>query len=212
MNSNVEQYQYEDVDSAHQNEGFEDIIPYNKVIDGKWWMLSPSPIGGIIKERFSHYYSGKLTWREINAIKEKMDNYQKKIDEHRKKCSNNRKELAESLKKEKELCNEDCAKKLNAHIDICKSSHKCDEICASHRKCYTCDENYVAYDCQFKENGRCSHYYDIKHIEERLENYDYPEDEYTDSYMDYQVEYERALAIKEDRYDEYRRNIESYFD
>jgi len=95
---------------------------------------------------------------------------------------------------------------------MCKLMHKCDRICKEHKRCFTCDENHVAYECTFKENGRCSHYYNIKHYEERLENYAYVEDEYTDSYNDYCVEYERVLAIKEDRYEEYKNRLYDYFD
>jgi len=192
--------------------GFEDIEPYNKIIDDQWWRLSPSPVGSIIKERFSHYYSGKLTWREINLLKEKMDQCMETIEEIRRKTQNDRVELINSIRDERRLCNDDCKKKLEEHIKLCKSKHICDRICKEHKRCFTCDEDYVAYECQFEENGRCSHYYAIKHYEERLENYEYTEDEYTDSYIDYKVEYERALAIKEDRYEEYKRDLDEYFD
>jgi len=42
---------------------FEDIAPYNIIGDGKWFTLSPSPIGSLINERFSSWYRGKLMWR-----------------------------------------------------------------------------------------------------------------------------------------------------
>jgi len=179
--------------------GFEDIEPYNKIIDAKWWRLSPHPIGNIINERFSKYYDGKLTWREINLLKDKMVKCQKQLDEFNSKSYNNRRELKETIKKEKQLCNDECSKELQKHIDMCNSTYKC-------------HGDYVAYECRFKDNGRCSHYYDIKHCEERLEDYDYVVDEYTDYYIDYQVEYERTLAIKENRYEEYKRKNEEYFD
>ena len=207
------EYEVDNISSKEYNSeyyGFENIAPYNKISDGKWYMLSPSPIGSIINERFDYYYSGKLMWREINLIKEKMDNYKRKIVEYNNKCRDSRKELINSIKKEESLCNDDCLQELKTHIDICKSTHKCDKLCESHNKCYTCDENYVAYECQFKENGRCSHYYAIKKFEERLEDYEYMEDEYTDSYLDYKIQYERVLAIKEDRYDEYCEDLDDY--
>ena len=185
---------------ADDEDDFEETLPYNMVVDGKWSSLEPSPNAKIINERFSSYYHGKLTWREINSIKEKMDKYEKKINEYRDEVSDNRKEHINSIKEQRQLCNEECAKKLKVHIDICNDS------------VYKCNEDYVAYDCRFKENGRCSHYYEIKYLNERLEDIEYDEDELTNSYIDYKVEYERVLAIKENRYDEYRRRAEEYFD
>jgi hypothetical protein len=199
----------------NEYEGFEDIIPYNKVTDGKWWMLRPSPIAVIISERFSNFYTGKLTWREINAIKEKMDKIMKDLDTYTSKVENNRIELVNSIKEEKRLCEsgvDNCKQKLNEHIELCKSNHKCDKICKQHKRCFTCDEDYVAYECKFEENGRCSHYYNIKYCKEKLEDYEYVEDRYRDSYSDYQVEYELQLAKKENRYEQYVRYLDSYFD
>ena len=200
--------------SLEDNEynGFEDIEPYNKIVDSQWWRLSPSPIGQIIKERFSHYYTGKLTWREINLLKEKMDKCLERKEELRRKTQNDRRELVNSIREETRLCNDDCKKKLEEHIKLCKAKHICDTICNQHKRCFTCDEDYVAYECRFEENGRCSHYYSIKHYKESLENYEEVDDGYTDSYLDYQVEYDRALAIKEGRYEEYKRRLEEYFD
>jgi len=185
---------------ADDEDDFEDTLPYNKIVDGKWRWLEPSPTAKIINERFSSYYNGKLTWREINSIKEKMDKYDKKIYEYRDEVSDNRKELINSIKEQSRLCNEECAKKLKEHLDVCDASP------------YKCNKDYVSYDCRFKENGRCSHYYEIKYLNERLEDIEYDEDELTNSYIDYKVEYERVLAIKENRYDEYRRRAEEYFD
>jgi len=170
----------------------------------------PSPVACIIKERFSKYYTGKLTWREINMLKKKMDNCKETIEENRKKSRNERSKLRNSIQDESRLCNDDCKKELNEHIELCKSKHICDLVCIQHKRCFTCDEDYVSYGCRFEENGRCSHYYAIKHYKEILENYAEQEDENTDSYLDYKIEFERALAIKEDRYEEYI--AEDYFD
>ena len=190
---------------ADDEDDFEDILPYNKVLDGKWTCLEPSPTAKIINERFSFYYHGKLTWREINLIKEKMDKYEKKINEYTDEVSDNRRELFNSIKEQMQLCNEECAKKLKEHIDICDAKD-------GYGKLYKCKKDYLAYDCRFKENGRCSHYYEIKYLNQRLEDIEYYEDELTNSYLDYKVEYERALAIKENRYEEYIRKVEEYFD
>ena len=53
------------------------------------------------------------------------------------------------------LCGEDCEKKLHEHIEICNSDSR-------YKKC---TENYVAYDCRFKENGKCEHYYEIEELQ-----------------------------------------------
>ena len=172
----------------------------------------PSPVAYIIKERFNKYYTGKLTWREINLLKEKMEKCMETIEENRKKSRNERSKLRNSIQDESRLCNDDCKKKLKEHIELCKSKHICDRVCIQHKRCFTCNEDYVSYGCRFEENGRCSHYYAIKHYKESLEDYEEQEDEYTDFYLDYKIEYERALAIKEDRYDEYKRIVDDYFD
>ncbi len=154
---------------------------------------------------------GKLSWKEINLLKEKIDTYMKKIDEFSKRSLEHRTELVNSIKEEKRLCNDDCKRELKEHIELCKNKHKCDEICKQHKRCFTCDKDYVAYNCRFEENGRCSHYYNIKSCEERLEDYQYVEEGYRDSYEEYQAEYEQQLAIKEDRYEEYKEKLYDYF-
>lgn len=86
------------------------------------------------------------------------------------------------------------------------------ESCASElqkhlAQCTECTKNSVCYDCRYKENGRCSHYYSIKRADEELEEYEYYENEDDDKIMDLEIEYERALAIKENRLDEYQNNL-----
>ncbi len=185
-------------DEYDEYDGFEDMLPYNKIVDGKWRWLSPSPVASLIRTRFSNWYDGKLTWREINAIKERMDTVAEKLEEYRDKVQNDMQELKSKIRKQRLICNSstECAKKLDEHLKIC------DE----------CDENFVAYSCQFKENGVCSHYYEIKHADKQLEKYEYFIHEYDSEYIDLKIEYERALAIKENRLEEYRQQIWDDYD
>ena len=51
--------------------GFEDIVPYSTVLRKcSWLLLNPIPIGSLIEDRFSRYYIGKLTEREILSLKD----------------------------------------------------------------------------------------------------------------------------------------------
>ena len=187
-------------------EEFEHLKPYNLVIDNKWWMLSPSPVAQLIKERFSCWYTGKLTLGEINAIKEEMDKAKNDLDTYRDEIYDNKCELVKSLKEQKRLCegNSDCKKKLDVHISVC------DGIDGTGK--YKCEKNYISYDCQFKENGRCSHHYEIEHIEETLGEYEYNISEYAASYYDLEISYERALARKENRLEEYEQQMDEEYE
>jgi hypothetical protein len=138
-------------------EEFEHITPYNLLNNNKWFLLAPSPVAQLIKERFSYWYTGKLTLGEINAIKEEMNKAKNDLDAYRDEIYDNKYELIKSLKEQKRLCdrNSECEKNLDAHISICGGKYKC-------------TKDFIAYECQFKENGRCSHYYKIERIEETL--------------------------------------------
>ena len=145
--------------------------------------------------------SDNLSLEEINDMKDRMDKIKNKLDTYKAETYNDRFKLCREKRQQIELCNstDECAKNLEAHLKVCDGDYKC-------------TQNYVAYECTYKENGRCSHYYEIKHIDERLEDYEYTIDSYTDLYQDLQISHERALAIKENRYDEYKRKIEQEFD
>jgi len=185
---------------------FEDIAPYNIIGDGKWFTLSPSPIGSLINERFSSWYRGKLMWREINVIKAKMDKAKHELDTYRDEIYDNKCKLIDSLREQQILCNssDKCTQKLDAHLKICSG------IDGNGK--YKCKKDHVSYDCQFRENGRCSHYYEIEHIEEQLEDYQYVIDEYYSSYLELENSFERALAVKENRLDEYEQQIEDDYE
>jgi chromosome segregation ATPase len=188
----------------NEYDDFEDIMPYIEIVDGvQWKSLEPSPIAKLINQRFGYWYTGKLTWREINSIKERMDKAENDLETYRDKIYDNKRKLIDLLREQERLCrtNDECRKKLDKHLEICSGDGK-----------YRCEKDFVSYDCQFKENGRCSHYYEIKHIEESLENYEYTDDSYKESYIDLQIIYERALAVKENRLKEYQQQLEDDFD
>lgn len=189
----------------NEYDDFEDIMPYCDILNGgKWKPLDPSPVAKLIKSRFGPWYTGKLTIYEINSIKEKMDKVKNNLEAYEDEIYNNKCELIDSLRKQRMLCESstECVEKLDAHLNICDG----------YNGKYKCTKNYVSYDCGFKDNGRCSHYYEIERIEERLEDYQYVIDEYTSRYYDLQYEYERALADKENRLKEYQQQLEDDFD
>lgn len=88
---------------------------------------------------------------------------------------------------------ETCEQKLQKHLDVCTGLDGK----------YKCTKNFVSYDCQFKKNGRCSHYYAIQRANEEIERDQYYEQEDEDRIETLEYEYERALAVKEDRLQEY---------
>lgn len=219
-------------------ENFEDIAPYNLLVDGKWtslWM-NRHPLYYKITNRFYGDYDGKLLWSELNKMKEKIEIRNKELFKYLDKIHERRTELRSAYREQKRLCAEDgestidaiilsaskavtenpktplgsffsevpfammilpdiisflpietCAQKLQKHLDTCTK----------------CNKNYISYDCQFKENGRCSHYYEIETIREDLENYEYCEEQYRDDIQRLEYDYNRALAIKEDRLQEF---------
>ena len=176
-------------------EDFEDVAPYNLLENGKWtslW-LKPHPLYYPIINRFSSRYDGKLMWRELNEMKEELEKVRKSRDDYYREVCDDMKKLRQTIREQNKLCGEECAQKLQAHLDTCTGLDGK----------YACTETFVYYDCQFKENGRCSHYYEIKRAEEDLEHYEYYDHVKTSHLIDLEIEYERALAVKEGRLKEY---------
>jgi len=175
-------------------EEFEDLAPYNKLDNGKWTSLrfNRHPLYYMITNRFNGTYDGKLMWRELNNMKEKKE-LQESLQDYIDEIYADRKKAILLIREQKKLCGEKCEKELQAHLDICTGLNGK----------YKCTENYVSYDCRFKENGRCSHFYEIKIADEELEDYEYYEHEKKDRLQDLEIEYERALAVKENRLQEY---------
>ena len=76
----------------------------------------PHPISLLIKERFSDEYDGKLTWREINEIKQKMDKSENDMNNYKNEVfyemNERRKTIREHLL---------CEKELDYHLKECHS-------------------------------------------------------------------------------------------
>ncbi len=173
-------------------EDFEDVAPYNKLEDGKWtslWM-NRHPLAYKILNRFSGNYDGKLLQSEIDDMKKRLEKLRTSLRKYMDEVWPRMYEIKNSIREQRGLCDEKCKEKLQKHLDICIGKYKC-------------TSNFVAYDCQFKENGRCSHYYEIEHLLEDLDRYEYSEEEAKSKIADLEYQYERALAVKENRLQEY---------
>jgi hypothetical protein len=183
---------------------FEDIAPYNLLVDGKWTSLciNRHPLYYKIRNRFDEDYDGKLLWIEINKMKEKIEKLNRDQIEYRSSKWKRESELRSLIIEQTRLCKENnvgntCVQKLQKHLDECTTG---------------CNEYFVGYECQFKENGRCSHYYEIERVREELAMYDYYDHEDEDELHSLKYSYERALAVKENRLEEYRQNLYDEFD
>lgn len=177
-------------------EEYKDHVPYNKLKNGSWRILYPHPIAYMISNRFNDYYNGKKLWREINYMKERLDEIKTSLHEYEKKYWHHMTELVKLIRNQKKLCNEKCADELQKHLDICSSIYN------------KCSVDFVAFDCKFNDNGRCSHYYEIEDLQEELDNYKCDIHKYEYEIIELESCYERALAIKEDRLEEYYNNLE----
>ena len=175
--------------------GFEDIVPYSTVL-GKcsWSFLKLSPIGRLIEDRFSRYYIGKLTEREILSLKDLMNKKKEELSTYKKSVWVEMCDLHGAIKEQEKLCGSECEKILEEHLKVCNSSYKC-------------HGDYVAYECRFIDNGRCNHYYEIKHLNEKLENFEYVIGQYDDDYVDAKISYYRALTIKRIGYEKYKEDL-----
>ena len=237
---------------------YEHLPPYNLLEDGNFKTLSwtnPHPLRSLISNRFSGWYDGKLMWRELNQMKEKIEKLKSSLSHYQREVWPHMSELEDLIREQKKLCNEDtsstkidtilmsavvasekpldsantplkdffhevddafmvfedilsfvnvetCAQRLKKHLD------KCTGIDGKGK--YKCTKDYVSYDCQFKENGRCSHYYEIERAREELEEFEYYIHEDENKIMDLEVEYDRALAVKENRLQEYLDDIDDW--
>ncbi len=181
---------------------FQDIAPYNKLQDGKWtslW-LNCHPLARKISYRFSDDYDGKLLLLELNKMKERIDELSNSLNEYKREVMPRRRELCSLIKEQEELCGEECDQMLQKHLDECMGFDGK----------YKCTKDYLSYGCQFKENGRCSHYYDIERANEEIDYFDYFEHQDKSRINELKYRYERALAVKEDRLQEYLDDL--YYD
>ena len=189
--------------NSDSDDVYEDSVPYNKVIDENWISLKcdSHPIAYLIRYRFGDRYYGKLTIYELDSLKERMTNAKRELEAYRTDVREERRRLERSINEQSLLCKSSpqCQAELEEHLKVCDSAYKC-------------TKDFVAYECQFKNNGRCSHYYEIEHIEEDLGNIEYSIDDYKQKYQHLKMEYERALATKENRLEEYDQQIEYEWD
>jgi len=188
----------------NEYEDFEDIAPYNKLKDGRKWTdlwMNRHPLCNKIKYRFSQDYNGKRLWIELNEMKENIVKMKKAMREYQEEVWTRRRELRSLIKEQEKLCSEEqtCAQKLQKHLNECigfdgTGKHKCTEY-------------FICYGCKFRENGRCSHYYEIERANEELESEEYYncEDKNKITFLEY--EYIKALAVKEDRLEEFEHDM-----
>ena len=211
-------------------EDFKDIPPYNLIKDGNWkrsltW-YSPHPLFHMIIKRFSYDYDGKLLWRELNAMKNEIEKLKNALSNYEKEVWPRMGELRSLIKEERKLCGKECKEKFQKHLETCPGGSNAfkdhihgllGESEIKHSKnlntllgqlSVKCNDNYIAYECEFGDNGRCSHYYELKSLEEDLECYESDIHEYEIRIINLEVEYRRALAIKENRLQEYLDSID----
>ena len=126
---------------------------------------------------------------EINKLKASNLKYQKEIWPRMS-------ELQISIMYQKRLCSSSstCKDNLQKHLEICSSKSKC-------------HGNFVADECKNGENGRCSHYYAIQCDQQELISYDCYIWEQKEQIKKLEENYERALAIKENRLKEYEDSL-----
>ena len=126
---------------------------------------------------------------EINKLKASNLKYQKEIYPRMT-------ELQISIMYQKRLCDSSsrCKDNLRKHLELCSSKSKC-------------HGNFVADECKDGENGRCSHYYAIQCDEQELISYDCYIWEQKEQIKKLEENYERALAIKENRLKEYEDSL-----
>lgn len=244
-------------------EEYEHLPPYNLLEDGNFKTLAwkkPHPLRSLISNRFSGWYDGKLMWRELIQMKERIEKLKSSLYEYKREVWPRMAELEDLIREQKKLCNEDtssskidtilmsavaanksnntyitiddlslslisffhevddafmifedilsfvnletCAQKLKKHLDKCSGFDGTGK--------YKCTKDHVSYDCQFKENGRCAHYYKIEHLREDLEEYECNIHEEEIRIIDLEVEYNRALAVKENRLQEYYDDLDDW--
>lgn len=88
---------------------------------------------------------------------------------------------------------ETCAQKLQKHLD------KCMGFDGTGR--YKCTKDFNG--CEFNENGRCDHYYEIERAKDDLDRFESYEYDANNEIEDLEYNYKRALAVKEDRLEEF---------
>jgi hypothetical protein len=151
---------------------------------------------------------------DIDELKEKIQIAKKRLEDYEDEVVLERIVLIKKIQEQKKLCGSECLRELNKHLEICNGGYEKDHP-NYRRPCYKCEMRSVCYECKKSENiennGRCSHFYEIEHLEKELENIEYHKDELKDQIINLEVDYERKLAIKEGRYEQYMEDLDDYF-
>lgn len=177
----------------------------NEIINKILLKRGPHPLHQLIKDRFDkYYYDGILTIYELNIIKTNMDEAKNNLNEYSNKNYDKRNEIYNEIIEQKKLCGDECKRILQQHLKICKGFDGTGK--------YKCTEKHVAYSCQFKDDGRCSHFYEIENLQENLDWYDENIDDLSKEYYKLKNTYERELAKKENRIEEYERQKDEEWD
>ena len=178
---------------------FDEIMPYIEILNGgKWRLLKRSPVAELINFRFSRDvcgYNGKLTIYELDEMKEQIEKKRKSLEEYRVKMMPRLSQCDELIRKQRNLCSENCYQELQKHLDACTGDGTGN---------YKCTHNRVSYYCEYKDNGRCHHYYEIERLKEDYsENFQYYEERTIEKINELEYEYRYSLAVKENRLREF---------
>ena len=147
---------------------------------------------------------------ELASIQEKIEKTCKKLRDYNDEVLEERKGYMNKIKELEEMCGEECRRNLEEHLKICDGGYEKDHPNYG-RSYYKCEIRSVCYECKkshnSSKNGRCSHYYEIKHLDEQLENLEEYSDYLEDQISDLEADYELKLAIKEGRYEQYKDDL-----
>lgn len=165
-----------------------------KDFQGNWRLIQPTKVADMIKQQVN-----------IDNLKKEVDRIHTDRLQFHDKCKDSIRELRHQIRQEEEQCREnaECKRNLDVHLKDCANG---------------CTERDASYQCLIEDdtNGRCRHYYNIKYFEERLEGYDYTDNEYEWEYEEMLYEYKKALRIQQlgsdDAYYEEIRSRDDYYD
>jgi hypothetical protein len=147
---------------------------------------------------------------ELEHIQEELERLHKRLSDFRDEVREERTGYISKIREEKKMCGDECLRELEKHLEICDGGYEKDHPNYG-RSYYKCEIRSVCYECNkshnIEKNGRCSHYYEIKHLDEKLENIEEYDEKLQDRIIDLEVEYERKLAIKEGRYEQYKEDL-----
>jgi len=149
------------------------------------------PTAKLIKFRFGSWYDGKVTKYELDRMKEQMEKAEKVLCDYKKEIYDERMDYKYKIGQQKELCGEECVKKLDEHMKVCERVNGENK----------CTKDFISYDCQLKSNGRCSHFYEKEELEAKLAFCDETIYNMSILHSSLSYNYERQIAIQENRYD-----------